>query len=285
MPELPEVETVCRGLAPYITGVKIQNVQMRRPDLRVPFPNDFMGRLAGAQVVAVERRAKYILWHLDHGETLIIHLGMSGRIQIDPNGHHTIGKHDHVSFYFTEAASGLAVHYIDPRRFGLMAMCERTKITEHRLFAGLGPEPFGDQWSPAYLYAALQKKQSSIKAALLNQKIVSGVGNIYACEVLYRAGIDPWVMAGSIDFKGCECLVQQVREVLSEAIKSGGSSLRDYAQPSGALGYFQHKFMVYNREGVPCVKATCDGVIERKVQANRSTFYCPVCQPKRHKTP
>lgn len=292
MPELPEVETVRRGLLPVLEGRRIAQAVVRRKDLRVPFPERFGARLTGRRVIALRRRAKYILADLDDGETLIIHLGMSGRFTVYPRGsnegamlgafHHETpeaaagaGKHDHV---LLETEDGTRVVYNDHRRFGLMLLELTGSIDDHKLFAGLGPEPLEPPLSGTALTTLLQGKATPIKAALLDQRVVAGLGNIYVSEALHRAGISPKRLAGSISASRVAGLADAVTAVLNDAIAAGGSTLRDHAQPSGELGYFQHSFRVYDREGAPCPSPACKGAIRRIVQAGRSTFYCPVCQ-------
>lgn len=282
MPELPEVETVRRGLTPVMTGRTLTRVDVRRPDLRFPFPQDFAARLTGQTIDSLDRRSKYLLLHLASGQTVIIHLGMSGRMTIDPDSRKTIEKHDHVSFYLDD---GQAVHFADPRRFGLMDLTETDSIAQHKLFAAMGPEPLGNTWDATHLFAALHKRRSPIKSLLLDQKVVAGLGNIYVCEALYRSQLHPETQGIEITQEDCDRLVPHVRDILTEAIASGGSTLRDYVRSDGGLGYFQHAFAVYDQEGTPCQLASCTGVIARMVQSNRSTFYCPVCQaPRKKKT-
>lgn len=282
MPELPEVETVRRGLLPAMEGAVIQRADVNRPDLRWPFPNRMAARLTGAAVTALRRRSKYILADLSTGETLIIHLGMSGRMLIsgDPLGqfHHTHPapeKHDHVVLHM---ANGARITFNDARRFGAMDLAATEHVEDHWLLAELGPEPLGNAFNEDYLVARLKGRNTPIKSALLDQRIVAGLGNIYVCEVLFRAGISPSRKAGRISISRLVTLVPIIRDVLSEAIESGGSSLRDYRQADGELGYFQHTFRVYDREGDHCQTPGCDGVIRRIVQSGRSSFYCPQCQ-------
>jgi formamidopyrimidine-DNA glycosylase len=286
MPELPEVETVRRGLEPVLAGRKLARVEARRPDLRFPFPDGFVQRLVGARIERLERRAKYLLARLDRGETLVMHLGMSGRFEIAlPEGQVRPGefhyapdpdpKHAHVVF---ETDDGGRVTYYDPRRFGYMDLVDTATMDLHPWFAGLGPEPLSPAFDAARLVHAFAGRKQGAKTLLLDQRIVAGLGNIYVCEALHRARISPFKPAGGIAAKRLTPLAQAVREVLAEAIEAGGSSLRDYAQADGALGYFQHRFRVYDREGRPCPNDGCDGVIARQVQAGRSTFYCPKCQ-------
>ena len=272
MPELPEVETTVRGLASVLDGQRLDEVNPRRADLRRIIPTDLRQRLTGATVTGLSRRAKYGLIDTDRGDTLIFHLGMSGRWRVDPEG---IGPHDHLILRTGEGRS-LALH--DPRRFGSLDLVETAALPTFGPFLALGPEPLGPDFNVAYLARALKGRVAPIKAMLLDQRIVAGLGNIYVCEALHRSRISPFKPAGRIAAARLEPLAQAVREVLTEAIAAGGATLRDYAQADGALGYFQHRFRVYDREGRPCQNAGCAGVIARKVQAGRSTFYCPVCQ-------
>lgn len=282
MPELPEVETVRRGLQPVMTGARIEKAEVRRPDLRWPFPENMEKRLTGATVKALRRRSKYILADLSTEETLIIHLGMSGRILIsgDPQAqfqhqHAAAEKHDHVVFHLDNKAR---ITFNDPRRFGAMDLAPTESTDQHKLLVNLGPEPLGNALNETYLANALEGRETPIKSALLDQKVVAGLGNIYVCEVLYRAGISPSRSAARISQPRIAALVPHIRDVLREAIAAGGSSLRDYRQTDGDLGYFQHTFAVYDREDQPCHKADCDGAIKRIVQSGRSSFYCPKCQ-------
>ncbi|WP_417242217.1 bifunctional DNA-formamidopyrimidine glycosylase/DNA-(apurinic or apyrimidinic site) lyase [Celeribacter sp.] len=282
MPELPEVETVRRGLEPSMSGATIMQADVNRPNLRWPFPDRMAERLTGARVERLRRRSKYILADLDRGETLLIHLGMSGRMTVsgDPLGqfahtHPAVQKHDHVVFHMD---NGARVTFNDPRRFGAMDLIETATAQSHPLLAKIGPEPLGNTFNEAHLVAAFQGKNTPVKTALLDQHIVAGLGNIYVCEVLFRAGIDPTRKAGRISAARVASLVPIIREVLAEAITSGGSSLKDFRQADGELGYFQHSFRVYGREGEACKTETCKATIERVVQAGRSTFLCPSCQ-------
>ncbi len=292
MPELPEVETVRRGLEPVLVGQQIKHVQQRRADLRFPFPPDFVSRLKGRKVEALRRRAKYMLAELDDGAVLIMHLGMSGRFYIvAPNGQATApdtrvydsahpeeigeGKHDHVVF---DLANGARVVYCDPRRFGLMTLSDRDSLEDHPLLAAMGVEPTGNALTPDYLNTAFRDKKTPIKAALLDQRIIAGLGNIYVCEALFYAGISPKRLAKSIPGKRSARLTEAIRTVIRRAIEAGGSSLRDYVQTDGELGYFQHEFAVYGREGEKCVAKGCSGMVKRIVQSGRSSFYCPKCQ-------
>ncbi|MDT8325909.1 MAG: bifunctional DNA-formamidopyrimidine glycosylase/DNA-(apurinic or apyrimidinic site) lyase [Roseovarius sp.] len=282
MPELPEVETVRRGLAPVMEGGVITRADINRPDLRWPFPANMAARLAGQKVLGLRRRSKYILADLASGETLLIHLGMSGRMLIsgDPLGkfvhnHPAPEKHDHVVFYMD---NGARITFNDPRRFGAMDLIETATAETHPLLAKLGPEPLGNSFDETYLTAALKGRNTPIKSALLDQRIVAGLGNIYVCETLFRAGISPKRRAGMISAARAARLVPIIREVLGDAILAGGSSLRDFRQADGELGYFQHNFDVYDREGQPCRATGCTGHITRVVQSGRSSFYCPLCQ-------
>lgn len=287
MPELPEVETVRRGLAPVLEGARIAQALVNRPDLRWPFPENMAARLTGATVTALRRRSKYILADLDTGETLIVHLGMSGRMIVSaPSGardmlaqfhhlHPAPEKHDHV---LIDTDHGVRVTFNDARRFGAMDLCPTDAVEQHWLIAGIGPEPLGNGFHADHLIAAFKGKRSPVKTALLDQRIVAGLGNIYVCEVLYRAGISPLRQAGRIATARVAGMVPIIRDVLSEAIEAGGSSLRDYRQADGELGYFQHRFRVYGREGEGCVTPECQGEIRRAVQSGRSSFYCPLCQ-------
>ncbi|HEY8573436.1 bifunctional DNA-formamidopyrimidine glycosylase/DNA-(apurinic or apyrimidinic site) lyase [Phenylobacterium sp.] len=286
MPELPEVETVRGGLAPVLEGRRLARVEARRPDLRFPLPENFVQVLTGATIQKLERRAKYLLARLDREDTLVMHLGMSGRFEIArPEGAVRPGqfhyapdpdpKHAHIVF---ETDAGVRVTYYDPRRFGYMALVNTATMHLHPWFAGLGPEPLSDAFGAAHLKAAFADRKQGPKTLLLDQRIVAGLGNIYVCEALHRSRISPFKPAGRISAPRLQKLALAVREVLGEAIAAGGSTLRDYAQADGALGYFQHRFRVYDREGRPCPNEGCTGVIARRVQAGRSTFHCPVCQ-------
>lgn len=282
MPELPEVETVRRGLLPVMEGRLITNAAVNRPDLRWPFPVGMADRLTGKRVTALRRRSKYILADLDSGETLIIHLGMSGRLLVSGalsgNFHHdhpNPAKHDHVVL---DMESGARVTFNDARRFGSMDLINTDRAETHPLLANIGPEPFGNGFSGPYLVDRLKSRNTPIKSALLDQSIVAGLGNIYVCEVLFRARISPTRKAGQIASARVAGLVPIIRDVLAEAIEAGGSSLRDYRQTDGELGYFQHAFKVYGREGAPCVTPGCASTIARLVQSGRSSFHCPTCQ-------
>ena len=282
MPELPEVETVRRGLLPVMEGRILLKADIRRPDLRWPFPEGMADRLSGRRVERLRRRSKYILADLSSGETLIVHLGMSGRILISGeilgsyhHEHPAPEKHDHVVF---DMEGGARITFNDARRFGAMDLAPTDRIEDHWLIAGLGPEPLGNGFDEDYLVGRLKGRNTPIKAALLDQRIVAGLGNIYVCEALYRAGISPRRRAGRISEARVRALVPIIRDVLSEAIAAGGSSLRDYRQTDGELGYFQHTFRVYDREGEVCPTPGCGWTVTRIVQSGRSSFFCPACQ-------
>lgn len=282
MPELPEVETVRRGLAPSMEGAVIAQAHVNRPDLRWPFPDRMADRLTGQKVLGLRRRSKYILADLASGETLLIHLGMSGRMTVsgDPLGqfvhdHPAAEKHDHVVF---DMDNGARITFNDPRRFGAMDLLETTSADQHKLLASIGPEPLGNDFHEQYLVKAFRGRITPVKSALLDQKIVAGLGNIYVCEALFRAGIHPKRKAGQIGANRVAALAPIIRDVLSEAIEAGGSSLKDFRQASGELGYFQHRFRVYGQEGNPCTTDGCVAMIQRITQSGRSTFYCPNCQ-------
>lgn len=285
MPELPEVETVRRGLAPVLEGARLVRVEQRRPDLRLPFPEGFVQRLTGARIERLDRRAKYLLAPLDRGDVLVMHLGMTGRFEIEagqttrPGDFHLAvppdPKHAHVVF---ETDAGARIVYYDPRRFGFMGLIPEGELAGHPWFAGMGPEPLGPGFDAAWLAAAFRGRGQGPKTLLLDQRIVAGLGNIYVCEALHRAGLSPLKPAGRIPKAKLPRLVDTIRAVLEEAIEAGGSTLRDFASAEGALGYFQHRFRVYDREGEACAVAGCGGTVARTVQAGRSTFYCPRCQ-------
>lgn len=296
MPELPEVETVRRGLQPVFEGAEIVSVEQRRPDLRFPFPERFAERLTGRRVSSLGRRAKYLLAHLDGGLALICHLGMSGSFRIEATDeenapgefHHPRSKdsaHDHVVFHLRGTGGEFSrVVFNDPRRFGFMLLAEEARLHEHPLLAGLGVEPTGNALDGAMLSELLRGRRSPLKAALLDQRLIAGLGNIYVSEALWRAGLSPRRLAGSITAAPgktslrCHRLAEAVRATIADAIEAGGSSLRDYVHADGSLGYFQHSFAVYDREGEACRKPGCGGTIRRIVQGGRSTFYCPACQ-------
>lgn len=282
MPELPEVETVRRGIEPTCLNGKISEVEIRRPDLRWPFPNDMKDRLMGATITNLRRRSKYLLLDTDRKDVWLIHLGMSGRLSVSgratANFHTQIDaleKHDHV---FVGFISGYSLTYNDPRRFGAMdVFCAKDEPT-HPLIKTIGPEPLGNYFDGPYLSEKLFGKTASIKSALLDQRVVAGLGNIYVCEALWRAGIHPTRPAGKISAPRLENLVAHIREVLRDAIAAGGSSLNDYRQADGELGYFQHRFAVYDQEGERCKKTDCKGTIKRIVQSGRSSYHCSKCQ-------
>jgi formamidopyrimidine-DNA glycosylase len=282
VPELPEVETVRRGLLSGLEGRRIEKLTLRRPDLRWPFPPGLAERVSGARVEALARRSKYLLAHLDTQETLILHLGMSGRLLIGGQmvgAFHfdlpDLGKHDHAVF---DVEGGVRIVFNDVRRFGAMDLWPTPDLGAHRLLARLGPEPLGNAFNADWLAARFTGRRAPVKAVLLDQTVVAGLGNIYVCEALWRAEISPLRVCADMPPGAVEKLVVAIREVLEDAIAAGGSSLRDYRQADGELGYFQHAFAVYGRTGGPCGRAGCTGVIERVVQAGRSSFHCPVCQ-------
>jgi len=278
MPELPEVETVMRGLRAQLEGQVICRAQVHRPNMRFAFPPGLAARLTGARVLSFRRRAKYILMRLDGGDSVLIHLGMSGRMLIGPTGANDIPRHEHVTI---ETAHGIRVGFVDPRRFGLVDLVATAAEDSHRLLAGLGLEPLDAAFSPAALAAALAGRHTPLKAALLDQRTVAGLGNIYVCEALFRARLSPRRLAHTVEGALAARLVAEIKATLGEAIAAGGSSLRDYVQPDGELGYFQHAWKVYGREGAPC--PGCPGLtrcagVARMVQSGRSTFYCPLVQ-------
>ena len=282
MPELPEVETVRAGLAPVMEGVVIARAEVNRPDLRWPFPEAMADRLTSRRVTALRRRSKYILADLDTGETLIVHLGMSGRMLVSGamlgdfhHDHPAPDRHDHVVL---EMEGGARVTFNDARRFGAMDLAPTGEVEAHKLLGRIGPEPLGNTFHEDYLLPRLKSRKTPIKAALLDQKLIAGLGNIYVCEVLHRTGIRPTRRADRIGAGRAATLVPAIREVLGEAIEAGGSSLRDYRQADGELGYFQHTFRVYDREGAPCPTPGCPGTVARIVQSGRSSFFCPACQ-------
>ncbi len=275
MPELPEVETVCRGLAACLEGRRLLRVVQRRPDLRFALPRGFARRLAGRRVIRIARRAKYILVHLDDGQVLICHLGMTGQFRID-KGKRRPELHDHVLFL---VEGGITIRFNDARRFGCMDLVSAEALDHHKLLKGLGPEPLGPDFDGLSLGAALADKGTPIKSALLDQRVVAGIGNIYACEALFRARISPRRLARTVQGARAARLARSITEVLQEAILAGGSSLRDYVQTDGELGYFQHRWRVYEHEGEACPDCVCDpavtGGIRRIVQSGRASFYCP----------
>src|ERR1700709_170027 len=300
MPELPEVETVRRGLQPVMEGAKIAKAEVRRKDLRFPFQKDFVARLTGQTVTGLGRRAKYLMADLGSGDVLLMHLGMSGSFRVIENSdqnapgkfHHPRSEdraHDHVLF---RMSSGATVVFNDPRRFGYMKIIARTALDDEPLLRGLGPEPLGNEFDAAMLARSCTNKKTSLKTALLDQRGVAGLGNIYVCEALYRAHLSPRRLAATLATKAgqrtgiaggeptdrAKRLVSAIHAVLNQAIKAGGSSLRDHRQTSGELGYFQHSFQVYDREGKKCESPGCGGIVRRFTQNGRSTFWCPKCQ-------
>jgi formamidopyrimidine-DNA glycosylase len=292
MPELPEVETVRRGLEPAMDGARFKKVEVRRRDLRWPLPKDFAKRLEGQTVTGLGRRAKYLLADLSSGDVLLMHMGMSGSFRVWQNGERFLGdpryfeqakdvRHDHVVFHMSK---GAVISFNDPRRFGSMKIIPRAALDKEPLLKGLGPEPLGNEFDARMLARACRGKKTSLKAALSDQHVVAGLGNIYVCEALFRARLSPKRMASTIATKTGEpnerayALVDAIKAVLKDAIAAGGSSLRDHRRTDGALGDFQHNFRVYDREGEPCVTPGCKGTVKRIVQNGRSTFYCPSCQ-------
>jgi len=276
MPELPEVETVTRGLSPVLVGRTLKRVEAHAPMLRLPVPEDFVARLTGHRVTGLTRRSKYMLMEMDDGLVMIWHLGMSGRVSIVAEASAPPrAKHDHIVFVTDD---GYRVVFNDARRFGLVAFTDVENAARHPLLARIGPEPLGNSFDAGLLSAGLKGRSGPIKTALLDQTLVAGLGNIYVCESLWRAGISPRRMASTVAGKRAERLVPHIRDVLTEAIAAGGSTLKDHAQVDGELGYFQHRFEAYRREGEPCRTQDCGGTIERITQAGRSTFFCPSCQ-------
>jgi len=292
MPELPEVETVRRGLEPAMAGQRLIRVEQRRKDLRFPFPARFKERLEGQRVTGLSRRAKYLVLDLSSQEALIMHLGMSGRFTVEMGDktskpgdfhHETTGTspHDHVVFHLE---NGARITYNDPRRFGFMDLVPSASLAESKHFKAMGIEPLGNELDGPLIQTLFTDKKAPLKAALLDQRLIAGLGNIYVCEALHRSGLSPKRLAGTLSgnrglMKGkAELLATTIRDVLTEAVQAGGSSLRDYAQTDGSLGYFQHRFRVYDREGEKCPTGSCSGAIERIVQSGRSTFYCRTCQ-------
>lgn len=297
MPELPEVETVKRGLSPTMEGAVMQRVELRRPDLRFPLPRDFVARLTGRQIIGLARRAKYLLIDLDDGTTVVAHLGMSGSFRIEEGErsdqpgdfHHARSKdekHDHVIFHLEQShGRGVArVIYNDPRRFGFMDLALRNDLDAYPAFRDLGPEPVGNALDAIYLAGRFAGKQQPLKTVLLDQKVIAGLGNIYVCEALWRSHLSPKRAAATLvtatgrPKKELQSLTEAIRAVITDAIEAGGSSLRDHIQTDGSLGYFQHSFCVYDREGEACRTPGCGGSVERIVQGGRSSFYCHHCQ-------
>ena len=292
MPELPEVETVRRGLEPAMVGQKIKKVEQRRPDLRFPLPERFPERLTGRTITGLSRRAKYLLAHLDDDTVLVCHLGMSGSFRVEEGSkslqpgefHHERSKalaHDHIVLHLS---NGARVTYNDPRRFGFMDLIPQAALSEHPFFRDLGLEPLGNELDGSRLASLFKGRKAPLKAALLDQRLIAGLGNIYVCESLHRSGLSPKRAAGTLARKsgaptpGAERLATNIRLVLQDAVRAGGSSLRDHRQTDGSLGYFQHNFRVYDQEGEPCPTSGCGGTVRRIVQSGRSTFYCPKCQ-------
>jgi formamidopyrimidine-DNA glycosylase len=286
MPELPEVETVRRGLAPHMTGARLVRVVARRPDLRFPLPDDFVQSLTGARVGALTRRGKYILAALETGRTLMIHLGMTGRFLVDDGGPAQAPgafalaapadpKHAHILF---ETDAGVSLTYFDARRFGYMDILDTATLDTHPRFVGMGPEPLSAAFDATHLARAFAGRRQGAKTLLLDQRVVAGLGNIYVCEALHRARISPVKPAAEIGPRQRAALARAIRAVLEAAIAAGGSTLRDFAGAEGAMGYFQHDFQVYGRAGEPCPTPGCSGEVTRLAQAGRSTFHCPVCQ-------
>ena len=294
MPELPEVETVRAGLEPVLTGRSFVRVEQRRPDLRFPLPERFAERLTGRRVLRLERRAKYILVHLDRDEVLAVHLGMTGRLIVSNGGperdltlgqyvyeHGKDARHDHLVFTMS---GGAVVTYNDARRFGYMTLIPEGELANDAFFAGLGVEPLSDDLSGSYLARRAAGKKVDLKAFLMDQRIVAGLGNIYVCEALFRASLDPWKPASRLATRtgkptpAAERLAAEIKAVLRDAIRAGGSTLRDYKRADGTSGLFQNEFAVYGREGEPCARPGCRGTVARRTQGGRSTFYCPACQ-------
>ena len=270
MPELPEVETTVRGLARVLDGERIARIETRRPDLRRPFPANLVQAMTGTRVTGLARRAKYGLIHTDREDTLVFHLGMSGRWRIEPEA---LDKHDHLVI---ETGSGARLALNDARRFGSVDLVRTEALDGWGPFAAMGPEPLGEQFTPLHLQRAFRGRAAPIKPLLLDQRIVAGLGNIYVCEALHRSGIRPLKAAGKVTRARLDRLVPAIREVLAESIAAGGSTIRDYAQPTGELGYFAASWQVYGREGQPC--GGCGGAVERVNQGGRSTFWCRRCQ-------
>jgi formamidopyrimidine-DNA glycosylase len=291
MPELPEVETVRRGLERVMLGARVEKVELRRADIRFPFPPRFAARLSGRRILGLNRRAKYLLFDLDSGETLVAHLGMSGSFRIEKSATSTPGefhrerskhpKHDHVVFRLD---NGCVITYNDPRRFGFMDLATTAALEKHPRLRGLGAEPLAPEFDADRLAKLFAGSCAPLKAALLDQKRIAGLGNIYVCEALFRAKLLPTRPASILanargaPTRAAAALAAAIRDVLEEAIEAGGSTLRDHRQTNGELGYFQHAFRVYDREGLPCVRPGCRGTVARITGSGRSTFYCPVCQ-------
>ncbi len=290
MPELPEVETVKRGLAPSMEGARMMRLELRRKDLRFPFPDRLAERLEGKAIVSLSRRAKYLLVTFDDGLTLISHLGMSGSYRVETvlddqlqgDFHHPRSKlaaHDHVIFHLNHPRAGdVRIVYNDPRRFGFMLLAEAGAAHSHPLLSSIGIEPLGNTLSGRVIAELFEGRNTTLKAALLDQKNIAGLGNIYVCEALWRAGLSPFAASGTLTAPKADLLAQSIRDVLSQAIEAGGSSLRDHRQTDGTLGYFQHRFSVYDREGDACQRESCNETVKRQVQNGRSSFFCPKCQ-------
>jgi formamidopyrimidine-DNA glycosylase len=281
VPELPEVETVKRGLSPTMEGARITYLELRRANLRFPFPQDFSNSVSGQTVTSLSRRAKYLLINLENNQTIIAHLGMSGSFRVNNEAlgdfHHPrteFGKHDHVVFHFKTAK----IIYNDPRRFGFMVLVETDRLHEHPLIKNIGIEPLGNQLSSSYILTLFERRKTALKAALLDQTLIAGLGNIYVCEALWRAKLSPFMPCNHL--KDADLLAISIQNVLNEAIEAGGSSLRDHRQTSGEMGYFQHRFAAYDSTGQSCLHEKCSGVIKREVQNGRSTYFCDTCQVK-----
>lgn len=272
MPELPEVETVVRGLKPHLEGRVLARATLRRDDIRTPIPKDFASRVAGRKILRVRRRAKYALFDLEDGQSIVVHLGMSGRLVLLPAHIPNAGPHDHVDFVLEK---GPTIRFTDPRRFGVIDLLREAEFATDKRFAGLGPEPLDQAFDAAALEAALAGSRAPLKTALLDQRNVAGLGNIYVCEALYRCGLSPKRKAGTVKGEKAAALCASIKATLDEAIRAGGSSARDYVQASGELGWFQHQWKVYDREGQPCPGCDCGKGVKRIVQSGRSTFYCP----------
>ncbi len=272
MPELPEVETVRRGLQPYLEGHRLARVIVRRGDLRRPIPLDFASRLEDKRVQELTRRGKYLLWHFEDGTVVLQHLGMSGRMALFQGVPPAPSSHDHVDF---ETEAGMWIRFSDPRRFGLFALSDAASLAAHPLLKEMGPDPLSEGFGAACLMERLERRKGPLKTVLLDQHVVAGLGNIYVCESLYWSGLSPRRRASSVRGGRSRKLADAIRRVLDQAIAAGGSSLRDHAQPSGELGYFQHHFAVYDREGLRCPACDCEGGVRRCRQAGRSTYYCP----------
>lgn len=290
MPELPEVETVMRGLAPSMEGARVRRLELRRKDLRFAFPDGLVERVEGKAIISLSRRAKYLLITFDDGLTLISHLGMSGSYRVETavddqlqgDFHHPRSKHaahDHVVFHLNHPNAGdVRIVYNDPRRFGFLLLAEAGAAQNHPLLASIGIEPLGNALSGKLIAELFEGRNTTFKAALLDQKNIAGLGNIYVCEALWRAGLSPFAASGTLKGAKADLLAKSIRDVLTEAIEAGGSSLRDHRQTDGTLGYFQHRFSVYDREGEACRHESCNGSIARQVQNGRSSFFCPRCQ-------